>query len=156
MIEKQKIIALVDGLLAGTDMFCVDVKVSKDNQIIVVIDGDTDVAIATCVSLSRAFEKELDRDVEDFSLEVTTAGFTNPFQVFRQYKKNIGRPVEVFTKDSKRRQGYLRDAVENSGIKLELADFGERRKGQKKKKQETTIVDIKFNEINMTKGIVTF
>lgn len=83
--------------LQGTDGFLVDVSVSKDNDIVVEIDSDSGVDIDTCVAINNAIDAALDRDVEDYSLQVGSTGLTSPFKVLRQYKKNIGNEVEVLS-----------------------------------------------------------
>lgn len=83
--------------LQGTDGFLVDVSVSKDNDIVVEIDSDSGVDIDTCVAINNAIDAALDRDVEDYSLQVGSTGLTSPFKVLRQYQKNIGNEVEVLS-----------------------------------------------------------
>lgn len=83
--------------LQGTDGFLVEVTVSKDNDIVVEIDSDSGVDIDTCVAINNAIDAALDRDVEDYSLQVGSTGLTSPFKVLRQYKKNIGNEVEVLS-----------------------------------------------------------
>lgn len=80
-------------------LFLIDFEMKADNQILVVIDGDQGVSVNDCIDVSRAIEHNLDREEEDFSLEVTSAGVSAPLLIPRQFKKNIGRKLAVKTKD---------------------------------------------------------
>ena len=92
----------VESLLASAleqrkDLFLIDLSISEDNSIKIVIDGDQGVSVEDCVFISRAIEHNLDREREDFSLEVTSAGAASPFINNRQYKKNVGRILKIVT-----------------------------------------------------------
>ena len=100
--------------LEGTDLYLVDVKVKPENQIEVEIDSDSPVSIDECERLTRAFESEFDRDKEDYTLEIGSAGLTSPLKVKRQYKKYIGQEVEVTLKDGKKMSGLLKEAGEDN------------------------------------------
>ncbi|MDT8347630.1 MAG: ribosome assembly cofactor RimP, partial [Flavobacteriaceae bacterium] len=89
---KDKVLQLLNEALAERqDLFLIDLTISEQNNIKIVIDGDEPVSVQDCVFISRAIEHNLDREENDFSLEVTTCGITSPLQNIRQYKKNIGR-----------------------------------------------------------------
>ncbi|WP_223034698.1 ribosome assembly cofactor RimP [Hanstruepera marina] len=79
------------------DLFLIDLSVGNDNAIKVILDGDNGVTVDDCVFVSRAIEHNLDREELDFSLEVASAGATEPLSHKRQYVKNIGRDLEVKT-----------------------------------------------------------
>ncbi len=112
MISKEEIAALVETLLEGSENYLVDIKVNSGNIIIVEIDNDSGVSIDDCAKLSRSMEEKMDRETEDFELEVGSAGLTSPFKVVRQYLKNIGNEVEVVTKEGKKLAGTLKSANE--------------------------------------------
>ena len=112
MIEKIKILELVNEALEGSDKFLVSLKITPDNRIYVDIDGDNGVTIDDCIELSRAIESQLDRDEEDFALDVSSAGADQPLKLTRQYLKNIGREVEVVTFDGEKSVGELTAADE--------------------------------------------
>ena len=112
MIEREDILRYVEEGLQGTDYFVVDVTVQPGNTIVVEIDNREGVDIDRCVELSRFIESKLDRDIEDFELEVGSAGLTSPFKVLGQYRKNIGNEVEVLTKGGVKLSGVLKDAGE--------------------------------------------
>ena len=89
---------LEKALEERSDLFLIDFFILDDNQIKIIIDGDNGVLVEDCMFVSRAIEHNLDREEQDFSLEVTSAGATSPLTHNRQYKKNIGRLLEVKTK----------------------------------------------------------
>ncbi len=93
---KKTVEELLDKALEERqDLFLIDFDVLPDNSIKIVIDGDNGVLVEDCIFISRAIEHNLDREEQDFSLEVTSAGATSPLNHNRQYKKNIGRTVGV-------------------------------------------------------------
>ncbi len=98
---------LDDGLQQREDLFLIDFEVLNDNSIKIVIDGDKGVLVEDCMFISRAIEHNLDREEQDFSLEVLSAGATSPLVNKRQFKKNIGRFLNVNTSDNKSIEGKL-------------------------------------------------
>jgi len=94
-----------------TDLFLIDFSIDGDNHIKVVIDGDQGVVVEDCMFISRAIEHNLDREEQDFSLDVMSAGATTPFVNKRQYKKNINRELKVST-TSEKIEGKLTEATE--------------------------------------------
>ena len=107
MIEKIKILELVNAALDGSDKYLVNLKVTPDNRIYIDIDGDNGVTIDDCIALSRAVENSLDRNDEDFALDVSSAGADQPLKLTRQFVKNIGRDVEVVCFDGQKIEGQL-------------------------------------------------
>lgn len=105
------------ALIKREDLFVLDFTVGGDNTIKVVLDGDKGISLSDCMEISRAIEHNLDREEEDFSLEVTSAGATAPLTLPRQYQKNIGRSLEVVTNGNKI-EGKLTQ-VNEDGITLE-------------------------------------
>ncbi len=114
MIDKQLLTKTVEEASAGTDAFVVDVRVSPSNEIVVEIDSPTGVDIDTCAAITRKIESVFDRDVEDYELEVGSAGLTAPFKVRGQYEKNIGNEVEVVTRDGRKIKGILKSLASDS------------------------------------------
>ena len=108
---------LEKALEERSDLFLIDFFILDDNQIKIIIDGDNGVLVEDCMFVSRAIEHNLDREEQDFSLEVTSAGATSPLTHNRQYKKNIGRLLEVKTKTNNF-EGKLTN-VTNQDITLE-------------------------------------
>ena len=119
MIDKNEIQQIAEKELEGTDCFVVEVTVAPDNRINVEIDSDTGVDIDTCARITRAIEARYDRDVEDYELEVGSAGLTAPLKIRRQYEKNIGNDVEVLTHDGRKLTGRL-TAVSDDGTSFTI------------------------------------
>ena len=107
MIDKEKVVELVEQAIAGTDAYVVDVTVSGDNDIVVELDASTGVDLDFCTEVSRKLNEALDRDVEDYSLEVGSASLSAPFKVRQQYEKHIGDDVDVLTRDGRKLKGAL-------------------------------------------------
>ncbi len=101
-MQKENVKQLLDKALEqNPNLFLIDLQIKPGNQIVVVIDGDKSVSVEDCMQVSRAIEHNLDREEEDFSLEVTSAGATSSLLMPRQFKKNIGRKLEVHTGNEK-------------------------------------------------------
>lgn len=118
MILKEQIAELVNEKINGTHLFLIDIKVLPGNKIEVYIDGDNGLGINDCVDISRHIEKSLDREVEDFSLEVSSPGATQPLKLSRQYIKHIGRDLELKMNDGSMITGKLTE-IGNGEITLE-------------------------------------
>lgn len=98
MTFKEKVSELLNKALEERpSLFLIDLSVNEANKIMVTIDGDEGVTLQDCIDVSRAIEHNLDREEQDFSLEVASAGATTPLKNVRQYKKNIGRTLKVKT-----------------------------------------------------------
>ena len=109
---------LDEGLKQREDLFLIDFDVLPDNTVKIVIDGDNGVLVEDCMFISRAIEHNLDREEQDFSLEVLSAGATSPLTNKRQYKKNIGRTLSVKTTNNETIEGTLTQ-INDDGIFLE-------------------------------------
>ncbi|MCC1482984.1 ribosome assembly cofactor RimP [Winogradskyella immobilis] len=110
---KKKVEDLLNiGLEEREDLFLISFSIGADNAIKIVIDGDNGVLVEDCMFVSRAIEHNLDREEEDFSLEVLSNGAASPLTLPRQYKKNVGRDLEVKTNDNKTIEGKLVEADE--------------------------------------------
>ena len=154
MIEKNVISQWVEEKLASSGNYLVDVVIKPGNLIVVEIDNDEGVNIDDCAELSRYIEAHLDREEEDFELEVGSAGITSPFKVLRQYIKNIGTEVEVQLKNGTKWKGLLKSADEH-GIVLTV----EKQVKPEGKKRKVTIqedLSYTFDEIKYTKYIIRF
>lgn len=154
MIEKDVITQWVEEKLASSSNYLVSVVIKPGNLIVVEIDNDEAVSIDDCVELSRYLEEHLDRNVEDYELEVGSAGITSPFKVLRQYKKNIGKEVEVGVKNGLKLKGILK-SVDEQGIVLSVE---KKMKPEGAKRKVTVVEDVSytFEEINYTKYIIRF
>ncbi len=114
MIDKAYVESVVSEWLAGTDYFLVDLSVGADNNIAVVIDHAEGVWIDDCAELSRHIEARLDRDKEDYELEVGSAGLGQPFKVRRQWEIHVGKPVEAQMRDGRKLRGTLASVGEDT------------------------------------------
>jgi ribosome maturation factor RimP len=118
MIEKSKIEKLVNEFIKGTGIFLVAVKVSSSNRITVLVDTMQGITIDDCVALHRFIEKNLDRNKEDYEMQVSSPGLDMPFGVIEQYYKNEGKSVEVTGIDGAKFSGKLKN-VTSGGFELE-------------------------------------
>ena len=119
MYDKNYIEKLVNEHIQNTPFYLVKLSVSSKNSIKVFIDADARVAIKDCVALSRYIESNLDREQDDFELEVSSYGITEPLLLRRQYHKNINKSVSVMLNDGKKAEGIL-TAFNDNGIELKL------------------------------------
>lgn len=145
MLKEKVKILLKEALSQDESLFLIDYSVGADNSIHVVLDGDEGVSVQDCIRVSRAIEHKLDREEEDFSLTVTSAGAAAPMVDPRQYKKNIGRKLKVQTSEDVY-EGNLTGA-DDKGIILEWKVREPKPVGKGKttvqKKKEIIFSDIK-------------
>jgi ribosome maturation factor RimP len=119
MIQKEKVINLVKKAIEENPaLFLIDLKFLPENKISVEVDGDTGVTLKECIRISREIEHDLDREIEDFSLEVASPDIANPLKVYRQYKKNINRVLSLKLKDNTTVEGVLKNVADNE-VELE-------------------------------------
>ena len=154
MIDTKKITAIAERMLADTDLFVVDCSCSPGNEVELTIDSDTSVGIDACASLSRAIEAELDREEEDFSLTVMSAGIGSELRSLRQYRKLVGRSVEVLLANGVKILAKL-DAVDEQGITLSYEEK-QAVEGKKRKQLVTVNRTYPFAEIKYTKEWLDF
>ena len=145
---------LQNALNERQDLFLIDFSLSNDNAIKIVIDGDNGVLVEDCMYVSRAIEHNIDRDEHDFSLEVLSSGATTPLTLPRQYKKHIGRYLEVKTSDSKNLEGELID-VNDEGVVLKWKTREPKPIG-KGKVTITKEANVGFNNIKEAKVKIKF
>lgn len=117
---RERVQELVDQYLATReDLFLIELKISADSNITVIIDGDQSVSLQDCLDVSRAVEFQLDREEHDFSLQVMSPGLSEPLKLPRQFAKNVGRELDVLLNDDTKIQGELK-IVGVDSITLEL------------------------------------
>ncbi len=148
MIDKKKVLKLAEEFITGSDKYIVDLQVNSNNIIHLFVDADESVSISDCIELSRHIESNLDREIEDFELNVSSAGLDQPFKVFKQYQKNINKEVSVLLQDGKKYQGTLVSATEEA-ITLHI-------EANKKRKIEAQELNFSMNEIKETKSTISF
>lgn len=152
MINK----ALIEGLTQqalSDEYFIVSISIRKGNAIEVVIDGDNGVNIQKCIDVSRSIEQNLDREEEDFELNVSSAGLGKSFKVYRQYKKNIGTQVEVLPEEGKPVTGILKQ-VDELGFDIETSTF--ERNENKKKVEVVKMQRFLFDAKPKVRNIISF
>ena len=110
MIDKFKILDIINDVLEGTEKFLINMKITPDNRIFVDIDGDNGVTIDDCIELSRAIENGLNREEEDFELNVSSAGADSPLKMPRQFRRHVGRDVSVVPFEGPSVEGTLAEA----------------------------------------------
>ena len=154
MIDAKHVIEIAEKFLADTDMFVVECKTSPMGDIELLIDSDTAVKLEDCAALNRAIEAELDREVEDYSLMVASAGIGSELRLLRQYKKILGNSVEVLLKDGIKILAKLNDATEK-GIVL---SYEEKQVVEGKKRKVTVEVtkEYEWDDIKYVKEYLDF
>ena len=154
MISSEIVKGLVLSAVSGTAVFVVDVKVDSANRITVEVDKPEGISIEECARISRAIESGLNRETEDFELEVSSPGLTAPFKVMEQYRKNYGRQVDVVKCDGEKINGLLQQ-VDEEGMVLEVKTKI-RETGLKRPKTVMQPVALKFSDIKATKVAIIF
>ena len=148
LITEKKIQELIDEVLTP-EQFIVDLKVQLGNKIYIELDNVKQAtSITDCIKMSRQVEHNLDREAEDFSLEVTSPGLDKPFRVFKQYVKNLGRTVIVKRNEGEKLEGTLIKAEEDHII-VETKEK-KRIEGRKAKEWVTEQVNVPMSEIKET------
>ena len=105
---RNKVEQLLNDFLAEReDLFLIDLKISAGDDVTVILDGDNGVSLQDCLDASRAIEFNMNRDEHDFSLQVMSAGLSEPLSTPRQFRKNIGRDLDVLLNDSTKTEGEL-------------------------------------------------
>lgn len=154
MITQERIIALVEEKIADTDIFVVEVVVKPGNKIEIYIDKDSGLALQDCLRVSRHVEGNLDREVEDYALDVSSPGVGRPLKLKRQYLKNIGRNVEIKLTDGSKIEGKMTAADDSKIVVLTSAkEAVEGKKGKKLVEREN---EIPFDAIAETKIVISF
>lgn len=154
MIEKKTVCQIVEEWLEGKDYFLVEVTVSPEDRIVVEIDHAEGVWIEDCVELSRYIESKLNREEEDYELEVGSAGIGQPFKVVQQYYNHVGREVEVLTKGGRKLSGVLKEADETKfvvGVEKKVKE-----EGAKRPKLVEVDETFGYDDIKYTKYLISF
>ncbi len=152
MVTKEKIEAIIRGHLLDGPVYLTGIKISSDQDIHVYIDGDEGVTIKDCVMLSRAIEAELEEQRAIYSLDVSSHGATTPLALPRQYKKHIGRTLEIRLNDSTKAEGELLQADEKGfTIRFEVRENKPVGKGKitVEKKQDFLYTEVKEVKVKL-------
>ena len=142
-----------EALEQKPELFLIDLTISEANQIRIIIDGDKGVTVQDCIDVSRAIEHNLDREEEDFALEVHSAGVAEPLTMIRQYKKNLGRKLKVLTAEETI-EGKLTQ-VDDEAVTLQWKAREPKPIGKGKVTVEKEAV-IPYNDIVEAKVMITF
>ena len=154
MIDKQTVQGLVEKWLNDKDYFLTDLTISDDDRIVVEIDHKEGVWIDDCVELSKFIEGHLDRDVEDYELEVGSAGIGQPFKVLQQYVNSIGYDVEFLTKAGKKMEGTL-TAADEEGFTVEVPEK-QKLEGQKRPQMVDVEHRFGYDDVKWVKAVIDF
>lgn len=149
MISKEHILSIANNHLKNSQVFVTGIRIGSDNQINLFIDGDNGVTIKDCVELSRLIEGILDRNKDDFALDVSSHGAATPLILPRQYTKHIGRNFEIKLIDDTKLEGTL-ISCDNEEIKIEFST----RENKPIGKGKITVVKneiIKYSQIKESK-----
>jgi ribosome maturation factor RimP len=152
LAEKAKTY-LEEALTENPQLFLVSFEVNQANHIKIVIDGDEDVSITDCMAVSRKVEHQLDRDEEDFAVEVTSFGVGEGLLYPRQYIKNVGRKLEVETQDAKIKADLV--AANQDGIQLKWSAREPKPVGKGKHTVQKEM-EIPYTEIKKAKVMIIF
>ena len=154
-MNVSEILDAIGSEIVARGCFLVDVSVSKDNDIVLTIESENGkIELDDCVSLSRFFETKFDREVEDYSLTVSSAGLDQPFKVFKQFQKAIGTKVEVQLKGGKKMVATLTAADEES-ITLKYSQK-EAVEGKKKKELVEHLDRFTMDQVNTVRHYIEF
>ena len=153
-MDIKEIVAVAEKALEGTDMFVVDSTITPDNTIDLILDSDTSVSIDVCAMINHAIGEKFDRDIEDYSLTVASAGIGEPLKLVRQYKKLIGKSLEVLLKSGVKILATL-DKVSEEAITISY-DEAVAVEGKKKKQMQRTTHTYSFDEIKWAKEYLDY
>ena len=155
MMNLSEIIDAIGGEIVARGCFLVDVSVSKDNDIVLTIESENGkIELDDCVSLSRFFETKFDREQEDYSLTVSSAGLDQPFKVLKQYLKAVGSKVEVQLKGGKKMVALL-EAADEESITLKYS-AKEAVEGKKKKELVEHVDRFTMDQVNAVRPFIEF
>lgn len=155
VMKISDIIDAIDGEIVARGLYLVDVSVSRDNDIEVTIEAEEGVVeLEDCVAISRHFETCFDREAEDYSLTVTSAGLDQPFKILKQYQKAVGTQVEVQLKGGKKMVAVL-EAADEESITLK---YSQKEAVEGKKKKEIVEHNDRFtmDQVNSVRPYITF
>lgn len=154
-MNASVIIDAINDEIVARGCFIVDISVSKDNDIILTVEKEEGtIDLDDCVSLSRYFETKFDREAEDYSLTLSSAGLDQPFKVYRQFLKAVGTKVEVLLKGGKKMVAVLEAADEESVTLKYVAK--EAVEGKKKKELVEHVDRFTMDQVNSVRPYIEF
>ena len=149
MINKDLVKKLVQEFIEDKEIFLVDIKVSTSNRISILVNKPGDISVDDCVQISRHIEANIDREIEDYELNVSSPGINIPFKVREQYEISIGRMVEVVDNEGNKLKGTL-TGVEGEGFEIKYE------KKHKGKKSELLMASFNFEDVKSVKEVISF
>lgn len=154
MITENTIRALIGTKIEGTEYYILSLDIGPGNAIVVELENSGPVSIEDCVAISRAIEHNLDREAEDFSLQVSSPGLDKPLRDHRQYIKNVGRTLKVRLADNEEVEGELRSADAEKIVLF--TQRKERVEGKKKRILVEEERELTYPEIKQAKIKINF
>ena len=154
MIAKSLVETVVSEHLNSELEFLVDITISAGNKIMVLLDSDQGITIDRCVAISRAIEGTLDREQEDFELEVSSAGLSESLRLPRQFRKNLGRSLDVVLSDGQKHRGVLMDVAQESFTIEE--ERMEKVEGKKRKLKVTEHLTLSYADVKGAFIVISF
>lgn len=156
MIAKDFILDKIDTHISeqSKDIYLVDLSIDKNNRISIELASKEGVSIDDCIYLSKFIESSLDREIEDFELEVASAGISNPFKILRQYQDAIGQEIELLVKGGIKHKAILLDANE-SFVEIEI-EKKIKLEGKKKKETVKETIKVVMSDILQAKRVISF
>ena len=154
-MKISDIIDAIEGEIVARGLFLIEVTVSRDNDVEITIESEEGIVeLEDCVALSRYFESRFDREQEDYSLTVTSAGLDQPFKVLKQYLKSVGKKVEVQLKGGKKMVALL-EAADQESITLKYSQK-ESVEGKKKKEIMEHVDRFTMDQVNSVRPFIEF
>lgn len=150
MIEKKTIETLINEWIGNPAVFLVELKTDRENNIRVFMDSDSGFSIEQCVELTRFIESNLDREIEDYQLTVSSYGITQPFVSSRQFRKYVGRDVDIEPLDGKPFSGTL------LGFKAEQLSVRIKLTNKEKKEGKSDTVTFQRSQLRSVKPSISF
>lgn len=155
MITKEALSVTIASYLDYNGLFLVDIEITKDNDITITIESsEGSVKVDDCIAIDKIVSTAFDRDVEDYSLTVSSAGLDQPFKVIGQYRKFNGEEVEVVVKQGGKVKGIL-GGVTEEGFEITTSKMV-KKEGAKKKVQEDTVTPYTYEQIKSCKPVIKF
>jgi ribosome maturation factor RimP len=154
MIDKEKIAVVIGPYIDSQSLFLVSIEISRDNDIEVTVDSEERVDLSHCIEINNIIVEKFDRENEDYSLTVTSAGLDQPFKVLRQYLKYIGKEVEIVLRSGGKMKAVLEKA-DNESIEIS-AEKSVKVEGKKKREKILERTTLKLTDVKSTRPVINF
>jgi ribosome maturation factor RimP len=151
MITSETIRGLIENDLYEKGFFLVDIQVKPSGKIVVLADNFKGITLDDCVSITRLIENKIDRNLEDYELEVSSPGLDNPLKLPVQYKKNAGRFVRVVTLEGKTWEGRIKEADDEKVI---IETIAKKKKEKKKEENPAHFIEIPYKAVKTAKLVI--